>query len=165
MAGLADSLALDGSIASLDAAAAWRTRDAELLQDQGRLGAAAYLFGYVVEMRLTAACFRVLDFDLERRIDRIDRQTVERDARRLHLMSREPHDLAGWGRYLVYLRQRESRGYPRPFATDLISAVEGAYDNWRPRLRYRSLTPSAGQLAYVHDAAIWLSEHYTKLWS
>ena len=165
MSGLAETLKFDGSIRTLEAAAPWRWQDAETLRNAGRLSAAAYLFGYVAEMRLTAACFHVLGYNEGQPIRREQRKECEKEARALQVMSDDPHDLRGWARYLVYLRKREMRGYNPEFRDTLIAHVDGLYDNWRPRLRYRALNPNAAQLNQIRSAAEWLNNCYTELWS
>lgn len=165
MPGFADQLH-DAGIASLEAAAPWRLAEAQLLRNEGRRIAALYLVGYAAEMRLTAACYRVYGHGANEAIDRQKRSILESEARSLKLMSSEPHDLQGWGRYLIYLRsQRTARGLSRDLRLTLMSQVDALYDQWRPRLRYKAMTPTAAQLAVAFDAAIWLDQAYSSFWS
>lgn len=165
MPGLADGLAGDGSIQTLDAAAPWRLADARVLDREGRRTAAVYLYGYVAEIRLTAACYRLTGHAPEQTIGRGTREGLERDARRQNIMSSDPHDLLGWARLLLILRKRDRIGYDREFGIEMVSRVADLYGNWRPRLRYRAIYPTAAQLTLVRDAAEWLDNNYPRLWS
>jgi hypothetical protein len=155
----------DGSIQTLDAAAPWRLADALRLHEAGRRGGALYLYGYVGEMRLCAACFRLYGYGVREPIDRDKRKALEKDARRLSLMSSQPHDIAGWARYLVHLRRLRSTGYARGLRGRIIEQAEALYEQWRPELRYHALVPSATQLAVVRSAAEWLDQNYPRLWN
>lgn len=163
MSGFADRLG-DGSIETIEAAAPWRLDDAACLENGGRRCAALYMDGYVIEIRLTAAAYRLAGYALNDAIARDARRELERDARRLSLMSAQPHDFAGWARYVVYLRQSRDRGFARTMRDTIIRHAEGAYEHWRPRLRYRALTPTAAVLRIVRDAAGWFDQHYATLW-
>jgi hypothetical protein len=58
---LAKRLGLD-TISKLESASTWRLADAIALQNAHRFVGAIYLFGYVAESRLQAACLRLLGF-------------------------------------------------------------------------------------------------------
>ena len=165
MAGLADELLEDGNIGTLDAAAPWRMADADALVGAGRVAAAVYLYGYAVEIRLTAACYRLKGHGVRDPIGRMTRERLERDARRQRLMTASPHDLVGWGKLLVAIRKAEKGGFDREFRDELLVRVGDVYDNWRPRLRYRALAVTAAQRRLVTDGARWVDANYVRLWS
>lgn len=164
MPGLADQLAA-GSIATLEAAAPWRRQDAEVLEQKGRRGAAVYLYGYVAEIRLCAACYRIQDYASSATITDQIRKVCERDARDLHLMGSEPHHLPGWARYLVHLRRTKNHAINRHSSDQLLAHVDDLYAQWRPRLRYKTLVPTTAQLKIVVEAVDWLDTNYNDLWS
>ena len=87
MADLASSLVRAGSIRTLEQAAAWRMQDAGALEAQGRLGGAVYLYGYVVEMRLCCATYRVLGYAPGPAIADVERRKHERVIRGLRSTS------------------------------------------------------------------------------
>jgi hypothetical protein len=163
MAGFSDALREDGSISTLEAAAPWRMAEAATLEKSGRRGAAVYLFGYAVEIWLTAACYRICGYSVGSLIDQRIRSRLVAEARNLRLMSSEPHDFAGWVRYLILIRKQTSAGYGRSFAVELETRVSDLYENWKPRMRYKAVTPSAAELNQVRDAALWMQERYNRL--
>jgi len=165
MAGLADQL-VDGSISSLESAAPWRRADADRLEEHGRRGAALYLRGYIAEIRLCTACYRVLGFNPTDTITDEIRRKHEKAARDLNLMARgEPHHLPGWARYLAYLRQQNNRGLKRTIRELLLANVEDIYEQWRPRLRYKPVVPTMAQQRVVRTATDWIDDNYTGLWN
>src|SRR6478752_2621710 len=97
-------------IRNLERAAELRFEDAESLRADSRFLSALYLYGYAVEMCLTAACFRCEGFSLGSPIGRELRGDRMTQARKLRaesgalLMSSDPHPLDGWARYLKYKR-------------------------------------------------------------
>lgn len=165
MSNFAEVIDQDGSVSSLDAAAAWRLAEARLLDAQGRRIAAMYIYGYVAEIRLTASVLRISGFAPQNTVSLRDIDDLRADARRNHLMTTDPHDVAGWGRYLVHLRSFQSRRMGTELRFSVQQQAASLYDHWRPRIRYKALTPSAYQLEAVRNAAAWIDENYPRLWS
>ncbi|HQU46149.1 MAG TPA: hypothetical protein PK867_25270 [Pirellulales bacterium] len=106
---LAEHLAPD-SIRRLERAAEQRYNETQqLLARDHRLGA-IYLFGYSVEMCLTAAFFRSVGFHPNTTIGRDARQRRMARGRQLRdfdgqpLMDSDPHPLVGWARFLFWQR-------------------------------------------------------------
>ncbi len=164
MPGLADQLT-EGSIASLEAAAPWRHQDAKTLESSRRYGAALYVYGFVAEIRLCCACYRALGLSVGTIIADEKRRAYEREARKLNLMGREPHHILGWARYLVHVRSESKRQLQRRLSEPLLGHTEALYEQWRPRLRYKALTPTGAQLQIVREAVQWLDSSYNALWS
>lgn len=164
-AGLADRLAPD-SIRSLERAAELRFGDAEVLRQSGggeSLLAAVYLYGYVIEMCLTAAYFRaaglapdeMLDNDTRRaRMARL-RQLLDESGKAL--MGADPHPLVGWAQGLRFQRRLvgASESVSRRL-DDAIDYTKRAYRHWRPELRYKVAQVPPDQLEDVRRAAEWL---------
>jgi hypothetical protein len=73
---LSDQIGID-TVRKLEAAVPWRLQDAEVLRLAGRRLAAIYLYGYVVEMLLGAAYFRLIrygpDTDITARPENLQR--------------------------------------------------------------------------------------------
>lgn len=164
MDGFASLIELDGSISSLDAAAVWRWHEAEMLLEHGRRSAALYWYGFTAEFRLTAASFRVQGYRPDDRIHRDDLDALQREARKLHIMSRQPHDIAGLGRYLLHLRAVLGLRTPKELGLAVQQSSENLYAHWRPRLRYKAVSPTEAQLRVARSAAFWLRENYNRLW-
>ncbi|HEV2970847.1 MAG TPA: hypothetical protein VGY55_12825 [Pirellulales bacterium] len=162
---LADHLAPD-TIMKLECAAKMRFDDAQKLNSQGHLLAAVYLFGYSVEMYLTAAYFRSSGFSSNSPIDRDIRRRRMAQARQItvtsgqQLMNADPHPLVGWARFLEW--QRLARGNLAPNESrrlkEAIVNAELVYKHWRPELRYKVTNVSPNQLAEVRTAATWFVE-------
>lgn len=159
-------LLLDGSIDSLDAAASWRLHEAQLLREKGRPCCAVYLFGYVAEMRIVAACLRLVGCPPTMAVSLADLNILKADARQQNLMTSDPHDIAGWARYLLYSRRaHHSRWFGANVRDKIQYHGDGLYEHWRPRLRYKALTPTAAQVAAVAEAAEWFDSNYPVFWS
>lgn len=166
---LIDHLAPD-CIARLERAAVQRFDEAEGLLPQKRFLAALYLFGFSVEMCLTAAYFRSVGVK--------PNTPIHRDTRRIHmgkarqqqvdgqyLMDHDPHSLVGWARFLQWQRQA-SPSLTKPCAQRLKEAVhqaETVYKHWRPELRYKTVEVNKTQLDETHRAAAWFIEQQGRL--
>src|SRR4051794_20319239 len=97
---LVDQLGPD-TIARFERSAPLRLEEGDVLAIRYPL-TAIYLYGYSAEMLLKAAYFRHLKF---RALDEIDRDTRNRAmalAQLHNFMSRDPHDIPGWARFLVW---------------------------------------------------------------
>ncbi len=165
MSGFAGLVEQSGSIRSLDAAAVWRWSEAELLREHGRSAAALYWYGFVAEMRLTAAVLRLRGYFPTDPIALETLREIQAEARRQKLMSSEPHDLSGLARYAVYLREILMRQTPKQLGREVQLVAARVYEQWRPRLRYKPITPNATQLSVARAGAEWLVKHYNALWS
>jgi hypothetical protein len=152
------------TVRQLEQAAEKRSEEAECLKKQNRFLAALYLYGYSVEMCLAAAYFRSAGFssceaisDDERkdRMRRANRELHSRDGK--PLMSKEPHPLVGWARFLEW--QRGLSGSLKPKEVNrLREAVQKArqvYRHWRPELRYKLTNVSMDQLDEVRQCVHW----------
>lgn len=163
MPGLATQIEV-GSIRSLESAAAWRRSEAKVLQNGGKRLAELYWLGYVVEMSLCAACYRVLGYDPQTPIKDNDRRECEKQARAEKLMGTQPHDLAGWSQYLVFLRNDLAQPLNKKFAFELTENAEAVFEHWRPRLRYKTLVPTEAQLRQVRTSTDWINQQYNQMW-
>ena len=158
VAGFASVICGEGTPAGMLAGAERRKGDAEILTDAGRLGGALYLLGYVGEQCLTAACLE-LDGVGRQDVASLTRvKTLQADARSLKLMGTEPHDVAGWGRYVVYLRSQRGPGMSRELRLEVQSNADLLWEHWRPRLRYKAAVPTVAQYNEAKRAADWLFE-------
>ena len=164
-----DRLAPD-TINQLERAARMRHDDAvQLLTAERGLGA-LYLFGYSVEMCLTAAYFRAFGLSPNAVIDRETRQQRMAQARRLRsadgtpLMNSDPHPLVGWARFLEWQhlasRTTEQR---RRRLLEAIARAEVVYNHWRPELRYKTTDVKPNQLREVRIATTWFMEQCGRL--
>ncbi len=160
---LCDQIGTD-TVRKLEGAVPWRLQDAEVLRDAGRRLAAIYLYGYVVEMLVGAAYFRLIEYGLDTDITSRARKLAEKQARQEKLMSNEPHDLSGWAKLLIVTRQRRSTGFSQSLAMQLRSHADIVYDRWRPSLRYRTLVPTPNDISSVRHSTNWFEQQYGSLW-
>jgi hypothetical protein len=138
---LIDRLAPD-SVSRLEKAAFRRFEDADLLKESRRWLTALYLYGYSIEMCLTAAFFRSAGFPPNQAIDRETRRRRMTEARRLTnaegapLMNSDPHPLVGWARFLEWHRCASALAVQEMRRLkDAVRWAESAYKHWRPELR------------------------------
>jgi len=82
---LAKRIGLD-TVAKLEAAASRRFEEAESLRQNGRLTGAVYLYGYVAEVCLVAAYFRLIGYRPSTEITRDQRNKALSEARQLKLL-------------------------------------------------------------------------------
>jgi hypothetical protein len=167
---LADHLAPD-TIRQLEQAAAKRFAEADHMKADKRFLTALYLYGYSVEMCLTAAYFRSVGFSPNTAIARDARQRRMAQARQLRtpegepLMNSDPHPLVGWARLLerqCHLSQKLS-DKQSGLLREAIRNAEVAYKHWRPELRYKVTDPTAEQVDDVYRAAAWFIAQRGKL--
>ena len=166
---LVDHLAPD-TISQLERAAELRHDDGLVLLERNRGLCSVYLFGFSAEMCLAAAYFRAAGFPNRRVIDRDTRLHHMSTARNLQgtdgkpLMTRDPHPLVGWARFLK--RQRLASKLSAADVNRLNEALQKAellYKHWRPELRYKTTTVSAPQAEEVVKASAWFLEQRGRL--
>ncbi len=125
---------------------------------------AIYLYGYAAEMILKAAYFKNLQFGS---IDEIDRETRNRAmalAQMNGFMARDPHDIPGWARLLVWDKQTlHTPAYDAGFSRKFVAKAITIYENWRPQMRYRNTTPHFSKVATVRSEAKWLISNYIRM--
>jgi len=135
-----------------------------VLADGGCPGGAIYLYGYVVEMVLKAASYRMLGVGANDPLE-ATRPIVEEWIAEYVLRNKKkkvrPHDLDAWARWLVYSRANlHGAAYPHPFSLDLGSNTAVVLQYWEPSMRYHQLPCSPADEADVRAAAQWfLNEH------
>jgi hypothetical protein len=127
--------------------------------------AAVYLYGYVIEMCLTAAYFRSIGFHANDEVDAEVLHLKMKQARQRPaaggqpLMGSDPHPLVGWALLLQDQRRRAAaKALGRVQSEELRRGVDHArqaYRHWRPALRYKTVQARPAQFQEVRDAASW----------
>ena len=155
----------------LERAAEQRFREADHLRAKGCSLAALYLYGYSVEMCLSAAYYSSVGFSPSASIDREARRRRMAQARQLKtasgepLMNNDPHPLVGWARFLEWQRSA-STNLSSSAKQRLQHAVRRAglvYKHWRPELRYKTAAVTPTQVDEVRRAASWFVENRGRL--
>jgi hypothetical protein len=152
------------TISKLEGAAPRRLEEAAVLERQGLLVGAVYLYGYVAEIVLGAAYFRMIGYRPEVEITPAARKLAIAQAQQWKLMSSNPHDIPGWARLVIATRKQRSQGYPKSFRDEIIKQAEGLYAQWRPGLRYRVTVPASWEVKTIRLAAEWFKQNDQRLW-
>lgn len=153
------------TISRLESAAYRRGEEARILHETGNLVGAVYLYGYVAEALLQGAYYRLIRYRPNTEITPERRRLVLQAARQAKLMGTAPHDIAGWGQFLVFTRKQRRTGYPAELRQEIIFRSRALYARWRPGLRYRTTVPTHSEMAVVRQAAEWFEMNYNRLWS
>ena len=133
--------------------------DAEILRENRRPLAAIYLYGYVAEILIKGAYFRLIKKSLDEEITTRDRRTaISESEKPMNL-----HDIAGWAKLLV--RKRIELGQPNesPSGDEINHNATTLYLNWRETIRYHDTEVAPAELAQVHKLAIWFRDVYPNL--
>jgi hypothetical protein len=155
----------DHSIRDLRVAAGLPYREAQRLAMAGDRLAAIYLFGYVAEMLLKAAYFRLVGWTPTQPISLADLNRARAYANSHHGLHwpTNLHDLPRWRDLLVEERKFRVVPYPTPFLRSFNAHVRQVYLNWREHLRYRTNYPYHGEVTRVFQAVRWLMGQYRHL--
>ncbi len=160
------------TIRKYEIAAEKRYLEAVSLELNGFDLGAIYLFGYSIEMWITAAYFRLRGFIPTRVINAEDRNLARASALNHNVVIDREHDLLGWARLLVFERRALSAGgriptpvsdYPPGFGQKIIDEASDAYAVWKPGLRYSPHDPEGSDSIEVNQAADWFKENYLSM--
>jgi hypothetical protein len=148
------------TIRKLEDSAPHRIEEARQLRDAKRHLAAVYLLGYSIEMRMGAAYFRLQRLGINEPIDRDMRRRAIALAQQNDLMGREPHELIGWARLLVFRRATLSPpAYADSFGKVLVEKATAAYNLWRPCMRYRHTDVPLELMEEMMQIAEWFGQN------
>jgi len=129
-----------------------------MAQEGRRLGA-IYLLGYVAEIVLKVAFFRVCGFPPYQAVS-LRMATAHASWRGFSL-----HDVNAWATLLIEERRLRGRPFDPVFASQLKWHVMVVAANWREALRYRHSAASETELAEVFQGVDWLLANSNLLWS
>jgi len=156
----------DDSIAQFRASACIRNEDAKILADSGRGAAAIYLWGYVAEMILKAACFTLLGYRKTQPISMHDLRSAHKLATDIHRIqwSGSFHDLSRWAQLLIQHSIKLGRGHPdSDFSKDVIEHSERIYERWREIMRYKKNRAYPAETGAVARSTEWLLTNSLRL--
>ncbi len=157
----------------LEAAARGRFQEARLLQAQGHWLGAVYLYGYVIEMTLKSAYYRVIGLTSATLIDyRHHRKPAEVAIADLpdlprHQIGKQPagHHLVGWATLLHDTRSRPGfQAMDQKLADLMHQHVNQAFACWAEFLRYHANRPYESELRIMFEAARWYRRNASRLW-
>jgi len=135
----------------------WDGFDLATSGEDRRLGA-IYLLGYVVEMLLKVAFFRVREWPTN--------QAVDLGAVKAHTawVGGNLHNVTGLADLLIAERGILNRPFDPVFAGELRRRVLIVASHWRENLRYRSAVAETDELAEVYQSVDWLVTNADELW-
>lgn len=163
------------TVAKLERAATRRFVEAMHLESDEPLGA-IYLYGYVIEMRLKAAYYRLAGVPNHADLNvPLPGSTLSpRKAAELNIKTllgqgaagAVGHHLTGWATLLIATRAATlRRSYEISFRDALLDHVKNAALCWTEVLRYRANKPYDEERKVVAQAAGWLKHNYRHLWT
>lgn len=120
---------------------------------------AIYLLGYVSEIVLKVAFFRVCGWPAH--------QAVDLRMATTHALwgGYNLHDVTAWAALLIEERRLRGRPFDPVFAAQLLRHATTVAVNWREILRYRQSAAIDGELEEVFQSVDWLLGNYNLLWS
>jgi hypothetical protein len=164
------------SLGKLEAAAIGRMREAEALFVAGQRLGAVCLYGYVIEISLKTAYYRLIGLVPATLVDKhLHRFPAENSIKAMVGLPAHPpgptiagHNVIGWARLL-----HDHRSAPLPgrvpldakLATELHGRMQDAFNCWAEFLRYRANVPYNKEVQTMWDSARWIRRHYRELWS
>jgi len=152
------------SVSRLARAAERRCAEADWLAEGGHHLAALYFYGYVAEIVLGNAYFKMLGYNANDPILRGDLKRALVPAGSRSLMSDKSHPIDGWALLLI---EERARLYPPAYEKRLERKLKDCSllirENWSPKLRYRAIEIGADQVTPVRMSAHWLLENSQRL--
>jgi hypothetical protein len=151
------------TISEFLSAAQQRFDEADVLRAAGFHGGAIYLYGYVAEMILKAACYRVWGLGPNDPVE--DNRSIMEDWIAEHVLNKtrrvRPHELGPWARWLVVTRASfQGPPYNQQFSLDLGANTNAVEQIWLPSMRYHPLPWGAPESTDVRTAAQWFLSQY-----
>jgi len=147
---------------SMEQTAAQRFWDALALAtgDAGHEAGAIYLLGYVAEMLLKTAYFRVVSVPTGQNI------TSHLQGARTHASWRggNLHNLRSWVILLGDVRAIQGNPWSAVTATTIERHVLTVNSHWRESLRYTSFAATGAELEEVFASVDWLRFNHFLLW-
>lgn len=154
------------TIDELERAAPRRFAEADALRRGKRWIGAIYLYGYVAEMVLGAAHFKLLGYSPAQEIEFDRRRQLVQAAKKLSGMTIEakPHPVDGLAQLLVVEKKRLAPPGHEPELENMIRLQSSLIrDYWSIKLRYRDMIASADDARVMRSAAKWFLVHYPVL--
>lgn len=138
--------------------------DADLFERDGLRHGAVYLFGYVAEMLLKAAYFRLRPAGANGTITFAHLQAARSRAIQLQLhWPGNLHSLVGWRNLLARERLVMGAPFPQTFEIELFAQTTRLALLWSESMRYYHTKPTRVEIHDAHEAARWLLTRFSVL--
>lgn len=147
------------TVPQYEVAAGERLYDAlELALSDGRSQSTGgvYFFGYVIEMVLKAAYFRVVDWPLTQPVQL---KTLSRSVAKTKFNTGDGHNLVLLLQALLAERGARDLGLPPALASDLAIRTTRAAAAWSVDLRYDGSSLPTSVINQMYDDASWFFSH------
>ena len=154
------------SITGFEAAAEEKYEDGFNLMASPSPGNGVYLMGYVAEMLLKSAYFRLIGLSATATITRTELNQARSAARTLGVAAPEEslHGLEFWGELLIKTRRQGVLMAPL-IEAELDKRTKLLAQNWFVEMRYQALQGiSLSDVEAVLDDVIWIKSNYEQLW-
>lgn len=153
------------TLADMDQACELRWREGDRLYASEDYNGAVYLLGYVIEIRLKLAAFRLLRAG---NLDpvHIQRRRINAWMRRHapHIAEESGHSVLYWANFIQLYRASihlpVSRDAFRGLRRHVLSYV---HNEWKVEMRYRDAARKSDDAWKMWTAAWWIEEHWLKL--
>ncbi len=146
------------STSRLQRAAEQRFVEAECLMERRHYLAALYFYGYVAEIVLGCAYFRMRGYSPTDAITMSELRRILNTAKMKSRMEDKSHPIDGWAVLLI-----EERAYARRIERSLRDKSLFISENWSPALRYRTITLQKDQIIEIQEQAKWFLVNSQKL--
>jgi hypothetical protein len=151
------------SIQEMEQAKQDRFLDGLACAKQERFFVACYLLGYVIEMALKLAYFRLRPVGVAQNLDR--ELAAARQMSRARGV-RSLHDMAFWAESLIEERKRTGRPLDAVLALELATRAGQVAQDWTEVLHYRRSVPADDAYVRLRAQVKWfLSARQQRLWS
>jgi hypothetical protein len=152
------------TISRLARAAERRCSEADWLAEGKHRLAAIYFFGYVAEIVLGTAYFKMRGYKSTDPILRGDLDRTLKLARSRSRMPEKTHPVDGWALLLI---EEKAQLYPPAYEKRMERLLRDRAllisENWSPKFRYRAIEIGEDQVTPVRNAAHWLLENSHRL--
>jgi len=139
------------------AAAAERFAEGSHLLASGNHGGAIYLFGYVAELVVKAATYRLFGLGPSAKVEAGFRRSVEWMMGRDALKPRGPHDILRWAEWLLLSKPAlTGAAYPLGLTIDFMFHAHVIDANWSPEMRYHRLAVEFDAALAVQTSTRWV---------
>ncbi len=144
-----------------------RLWDGMSLWSANRDPGATYVLGYVAEITVKCAYFRLSGFTIVQTIGHAELGTAYARAQLLGVTTpREGyHSIRFWSDLLLEHRRAVARALAPAFEGGLRGAVNAVYDRWWIEMRYKRAYSSRMDLEQLAAAVDWIDQNYVALYT
>ncbi len=149
------------TISRLESDSKRRCAEADWLVEGKHYLAALYFYGYVAEITLGAAYFRLKGWKTNESISEADLKGALNRARPPSLMSDKSHPVDGLALLLIEEKAAlYAPAYEKRIERLIRDRSSAIGENWGPKLRYRAIDVTEDQVSLVRTSAHWFDNSH-----